>query len=43
MRRFKMEKRSLLGKIFGSEKNSSIPATSEQIEILEGQKAVFTP
>ena len=38
-----MERRSLLGKIFGSEKNSSIPATSEQIEILEGQKAVFTP
>ncbi len=38
-----MEKRSLLGRIFGSEKNSTIPSTSEQIEVLEGQKAVFTP
>lgn len=43
MRRFKMEKRSLLGKIFGSEKDTTAPATSEQIEILEGTKAVFTP
>ena len=38
-----MEKRSLLSKIFGSDKNSVIPSTSEQVEILEGQKAVFTP
>lgn len=38
-----MEKRSLLGRIFGSEKNSTIPSTSEQIEIVEGEKAVFTP
>ena len=38
-----MEKRSLLGKIFGSEKDTTAPATSEQIEILEGTKAVFTP
>lgn len=38
-----MEKRSLLGRIFGSEKNTTEPSTSEQIEIVEGQKAVFTP
>lgn len=38
-----MEKRSLLGRIFGSEKDSTAPSTSEQIEILEGTKAVFTP
>ena len=38
-----MERRSLLSKIFGSDKNSNIPSTSEQIEVLEGQKAVFTP
>lgn len=38
-----MEKRSLLGKIFGSEKNTTSPETSEQLEIIEGQKAVFTP
>lgn len=38
-----MERRSLLGRIFGSEKDTTAPATSEQIEILEGTKAVFTP
>lgn len=38
-----MERRSLLGRIFGTEKNTSAPVTSEQIEILEGNKAVFTP
>ena len=38
-----MERRSLLGRIFGSEKNTTAPSTSEQIEILEGRKAVFTP
>ena len=38
-----MEIRSLLGKIFGTEKNTSEPSTSEQIEIIEGQKATFTP
>lgn len=38
-----MERRSLLGKIFGSEKNTTAPVTSEQIEVVEGQKAVFTP
>ena len=38
-----MERRSLLGRIFGSEKDTTAPATSEQIEILEGRKAVFTP
>ena len=38
-----MERRSLLGKIFGTEKNSSAPLTSEQIEVVEGEKAQFTP
>lgn len=38
-----MERRSLLGRIFGTEKNTSEPSTSEQIEIIEGQKATFTP
>ena len=38
-----MERRSLLGRIFGSEKNTTAPSTSEQIEILEGTKATFTP
>ena len=38
-----MERRSLLGRIFGTEKNASEPSTSEQIEIIEGQKATFTP
>lgn len=38
-----MERRSLLERIFGTEKNASEPSTSEQIEIIEGQKATFTP
>ena len=38
-----MERRSLLGRIFGTEKDSTAPATSEQIEVVEGQKATFTP
>ena len=38
-----MERRSLLGRIFGSEDNTPVPKTSEQIEIIEGQKATFTP
>lgn len=37
-----MERRSLLGRIFGNEKETT-PSTSEQIEILEGTKATFTP
>ena len=37
-----MERRSLLGRIFGSEKNTQPPRTSEQIEVVDGQKAVFT-
>ena len=38
-----MERRSLLGRIFGSEKDTTAPTTSEQVEIIEGTKAVFTP
>lgn len=38
-----MERRSLLGRIFGSERETTAPQTSEQLEIIEGQKAVFTP
>ena len=38
-----MERKSLLGKIFGSEKDTTAPTTSEQLEIIEGQKATFTP
>ena len=37
-----MAKRSLLTMIFG-EKDKPIPQTSEQLEIIEGEKAVFTP
>ena len=37
-----MERKSLLGKIFGTEKDSTTPLTSEQIEVL-GEKAQFTP
>lgn len=38
-----MERRSLLSMIFGSDKNTSPPQTSEQIEVVEGYKAQFTP
>lgn len=38
-----MEKRSLFSRIFGSDKSTYAPATSEQIELVEGYKAVFTP
>ena len=38
-----MERRSLLGRIFGSSENTTPPLKSEQLEIIEGQKAVFTP
>ena len=38
-----MERRSLLSMIFGSDRNTTAPATSEQIEVVEGYKAQFTP
>ena len=38
-----MERRSLFSRIFGSDKSTYAPATSEQIELVEGYKAVFTP
>lgn len=37
-----MARRSLLNMIFG-DKNKTIPQSSEQLEIIEGEKAVFTP
>lgn len=37
-----MAKRSLFSKIFGTDKSTTNPPTSEQLEIVEGQKAVFT-
>ena len=37
-----MAKRSLFSKIFGNDKSTTNPPTSEQLEIVEGQKAVFT-
>ena len=38
-----MEKRSLFSRIFKSDKSTSAPETSEQLELVEGNKAVFTP
>lgn len=38
-----MEKRNLFSMIFGSDKSTTAPPTSEQLEIVEGQKATFTP
>lgn len=38
-----MAKRSLLSMIFGSDRNTTAPATSEQLEVVEGYKAQFTP
>ena len=38
-----MERRSILGRIFGTEKDTTAPLKSEQIEIVEGNKAQFTP
>lgn len=38
-----MEKRSLFSRIFKSDRSTSAPETSEQLELVEGNKAVFTP
>lgn len=38
-----MEKRSIFSKIFGSDKSTTAPQSSEQLEMVEGHKAVFTP
>lgn len=38
-----MEKRNLFSKIFGSDKSTTAPQTSEQLEFVEGHKASFTP
>ena len=38
-----MELRSMFGRIFKSEKNTTAPQTSEEVEFIEGEKAVFTP
>ena len=38
-----MERRSLFSKIFGSNKSTDAPQTAETLEIVEGQKASFTP
>ena len=38
-----MAKRSLFSRIFGNDKSTTNPITSEQLEVVEGQKAVFTP
>lgn len=38
-----MERKSFLGRIFGTEKDTVPPLSSEQVEIVEGEKAVFTP
>lgn len=38
-----MERRSLFSKIFGSNKSTDAPQTAETLEIVEGQKATFTP
>lgn len=37
-----MEKRSLFSRIFGSDKNTVAPTTSTEVQILDGNKAVFT-
>lgn len=38
-----MEKRSLFSRIFGNDKSTYAPATSEELELVEGYKANFTP
>jgi HK97 family phage portal protein len=38
-----MERRSLFSKIFGNDKSTYAPATSEELELVEGYKASFTP
>ena len=38
-----MAKRSLFSMIFGNNKSTSEPETSEQLELVEGNKAIFTP
>lgn len=38
-----MEKRSLFSKIFGNDKSTDAPQTAETLELVEGQKAIFTP
>lgn len=38
-----MAKRSLLSMIFGNDKKEVEPISSEQLELVEGNKAVFTP
>lgn len=38
-----MARRSLFSMIFGSDKSTHEPITSEQLELVEGQKAIFTP
>ena len=38
-----MEKRSLFERIFGNDKPTTAPQTSETLELIEGHKAVFTP
>ena len=38
-----MEVRNIFKSIFGSDKNTLPPQQSESVEILEGQKAIFTP
>ena len=38
-----MDKRSLFSKIFGSDKSTDAPQTAETLELVEGQKAIFTP
>lgn len=38
-----MEVRNLFKNIFGSDKSTTAPATSETLELIEGHKAIFTP
>lgn len=38
-----MNVRSFIGKIFGSEKDTVAPQKAEVLEIIEGEKAIFTP
>lgn len=38
-----MERRSLFSRIFGTDKNSVIPQTATEVQVLDENKAVFTP
>lgn len=38
-----MERRSLFSRIFGNDKSTYAPATSQEMELVEGYKASFTP